>query len=87
VRSLVLDEVAQKEQVEVSDAEIDSEIKDMAGGVAEGKREEFTKLMNNPQSRRSIKNFLVRRKTVQRLVETARGQDKEPKTTQKEAAK
>jgi trigger factor len=87
VRSLVLDEVAQKEQVEVSDAEIDSEIKDMAGGVAEGKREEFTKLMNNPQSRRSIKNFLVRRKTVQRLVEIARGQDKEPKTTQKEAAK
>jgi trigger factor len=87
VRSLVLDKVAQEEKVESSDAEIDSEIEDMAGGVAEKGREEFTKLMNSPQSRQSIKHYLVRRKTVQRLVEIAITQDTDPETTQKEAAK
>jgi len=86
MRSLVLDKVAQEEKIEASDAEIDSEIEDMADGVAENKREEFKKLMNTPQSRQSIKHFLVRRKTVQRLVEIA-SQDKDLKTTEKEAAK
>jgi trigger factor len=86
MRSLVLDKVAQEEKIEASDAEIDSEIGDMAKGVAENKREEFKKLMNTPQSHQSIKHFLVRRKTVQRLVEIA-SQDKDLKTTEKEAAK
>ena len=87
MRSLVLDKVAQEEEIEASDAEIDGEIEDMAGGVPENRREEFTKLMSTPQSRQSIEHLLVRRKTVQRLVEIARTQDTDSETTQKEAAK
>lgn len=87
MRSLVLDKVAQEEKIEASDAEIDGEIEDMAGGVPENRREEFTKLMSTPQSRQSIEHLLVRRKTVQRLVEIARTQDTDSETTQKEAAK
>jgi trigger factor len=86
VRSLVLDEVAQEEKTKASDAEIASEIEDMAKGVAEDKREEFVKLMNSPRSRQSIEHFLVRRKTIQRLVKIA-GRKKDLKTTEKEAAK
>jgi trigger factor len=87
VRSLVLDKVAREEKIEVSGAEVDSEIADMAKGLAEARSEDFTKLMNSPQSRESIEHFLVRRKTVQRLVEIAETEDKDLKTTQKEAAK
>jgi len=87
IRSLVLDKVTQEEKIEVSGTEIDSEIEDMAQGLAENRRDEFTKLMNTPQSRESIKHFLVRRKTIQRLTEIAKTQDTDLETIPKEAAK
>ena len=72
-RSLVLDKISEEEKFEISDSEIDSEIEDMTKGAAEGKGGELKKLLNTPQSRESIKQFLVRRKTIQRLVDIARG--------------
>ncbi len=74
-RSLVLNKISEGEKIEISDSEIDSEIEDMIQGAAEGKRGEFKKLLNTPQSRESIKQLLVRRKTIQRLVDIARGSD------------
>ena len=72
-RSLVLDKISEEEKFEISDSEIDGEIEDMTKGAAEGKGGELKKLLNTPQSRESIKQFLVRRKTIQRLVDIARG--------------
>jgi len=72
-RSLVLDKISEEEKFEISDSEIDGEIEDMTKGAAEGKGGELKKLLNTPQSRESIKQFLVRRKTIQRLVDTAKG--------------
>jgi len=72
LRSLVLEKVAEAEKVEVSASEIDDEIEKMvkdAGEQAEGMR----KLFNSSQAREPIKNFLVNRKTVERLVKIANG--------------
>jgi trigger factor len=78
-RSLVLGKISDEEKIEASDSEIDAEISDMVKTAVEEKRGEFEKLLNTPQSRESIRQLLVRRKTIQRLVDIA----KEPKKKQK----
>ena len=74
-RSLVLGKISEGEKIEISGSEIDSEIEDMIKGAAEGKRGELKRLLNTPQSRESIEQLLVRQKTIQRLVDIARGSD------------
>jgi len=74
-RSLVLGKISEGEKIEISGSEIDSEIEDMIKGAAEGKGGELKKLLNTPQSRESLEQLLVRRKTIQRLVDIARGSD------------
>jgi trigger factor len=71
-RSLVLGKVAEEEKIEVSDAEIDAEIESIVKGGAEN-RDELKKRLNSPQSRESISQVLLTRKTIQRLVEIAKG--------------
>ena len=71
--SLVLGKVAEEEKIEVSDAEIDAEIEEMIKNTAENK-DEFQKHLNTPQSKESIKQILITRKTIQRLVEIAKGE-------------
>jgi len=71
--SLVSEKVAQEENIKVDSSEIDAEIEDMVKGTAEDKRDKFSSFLNTPQSRESIEQLLVRRKTIQRLVEIARG--------------
>ena len=44
-------------------------------------------MLNTPQSRDSIKQYLTRQKTVDRLVAIAKDLDKTKETTDKEAAK
>jgi len=88
-RSLVLEQLSETEQVTASEADIDAEIDDMTQSTPEARREEFRKLLDNPQSRESIRQLLIRRKTVQLLTETAQGKlDSEnptEETTEKEA--
>lgn len=87
-QSLVLGKISEGEKIEISDSEIDSVIEDMIKGATEGKGEELKKLLNTPQSRESIKQLLVRRKTIQRLVDIARGSDAgSKKKRKKEGAK
>ena len=86
-RSLVLDKITHEEKIRASDSEIDAEIEETVKGVAEGKQDEFRKFLNMPQSRESIKQSLVRRETVERLLAIAKGLDSTKETTQKEAAK
>jgi len=71
--SLVLGEVTEAEKVEVSDSEIDTEIENIAKDTDEGKKDELKGFLNTPQARESIKQTLMTRKTIQRLVEIAKG--------------
>lgn len=71
--SLVLEEVTKGGKIEVSDSEIDTEIENMTKDTDEGKKDELKGFLNTPQARESIKQTLVTRKTIQRLVEIAKG--------------
>jgi trigger factor len=71
-RSLVLGKVAEEEKIEVGESEIDAEIENMLKDTTE-KKEELQKIMNTPQYRDSMKQILMTRKTVNRLVEIAKG--------------
>ena len=69
--SLMLGKVAKAEKIEISDSEIDTEIENMVKNTAEDRRDEMRKLLDAPQTRESIKQPLMMRKTVERLVEIA----------------
>jgi trigger factor len=69
-RSLVMGKIAEEEKIEVSDGEIEAEIEGMVRSATENK-DELQKFLNTPQSRESIEQLLMTRKTIQRLVEIA----------------
>jgi len=85
-QSLVLEKIAEEEKLEASDSEISAEIENMTKSATENK-DELAKFLNTPQARKSIEQVLITRKTVQRLVEIAKGSDINIKTTQKEEQK
>ena len=70
-QSLVLVRVAEAEEIEVGEAEVDAEIDNLAKSTADNK-DELQKSMNTPHSRESTKQLLIIRKTVRRLVEIAK---------------
>jgi trigger factor len=72
IRSLVLEKIAEEEKIEVSTSEIDEEIEKMAKD-ADKQAEEVRKLFNLPQARQSIEQFLISRKTMERLKQMASG--------------
>lgn len=63
-RSLVLTKIAEEEKIEVSDAEIEAEMEKLTKNTAQNKLQKL---------HQSIKQILVIRKTIQRLVEIAKG--------------
>lgn len=70
--SLMLTEVAEAEQIAVTDEEIDEEVAAMVQGAGEQK-EEMSKLFQSAAARQSLERLLVTRKTVKRLTEIASG--------------
>ena len=72
-RGLVLGKVAEEEKLEVSDSDIDTEITGMVENAAEDRKQEVEQILNAPQTRDSFKRPLLSRKTVQRIVEIAKG--------------
>jgi trigger factor len=70
--SLVLGRIAEEEKIEVTDSEISAELENIAQSATENK-DEVQKLLNSPQAHSSIEQLLTTRKTIQRLVEIARG--------------
>jgi len=70
VRSLVLGKLAESEKIEVADSDIDAEVEKMAQD-ADKQAGDVRKLFSLPQARESIKQFLIGRKAVERLVEIA----------------
>ena len=71
-RSLVLGRIVEEEKIDVSDSEVNAELEKVAQSATENK-DEVQKLLDSPQARSSIGQLLITRKTVQRLVEIARG--------------
>ncbi len=74
IRSLVLGKVAEEEKIEVGDAEVDEEIEKMTKDAGK-QAEEIRKLFSLSQARDSVKQFLIGRKTVERLVQIATGKN------------
>lgn len=85
--SLVLGEIAKKEKVKVSDSAINTEIENMTKDTDEGKKDELKGFLNTPQARESIKQMLMTRKTIQRLVEIAKGSNMSIEPIRKEEQK
>jgi len=86
IRSLVLGKIAEMEKVEVSDSEVDAEIENMIKNTTENK-DELQKVLSTPQARESIEQLLVTRKTVQLLVEIAKGSNMNVKTIKRRCKK
>ena len=78
IRSLVLGKIAEDEKITVSNPEVDAEIENMTQGDTE-RRDELQKYLNTPQFRTSIEQILITRKTIQRLIEIAKGSVAESK--------
>jgi trigger factor len=74
-RELVLDEVAEAEQIEVTPAEIEAEIREMAGDGADAAR--LRKAFARPEARERVRNMVRERKAVERLVALASGDSAE----------
>lgn len=81
--SLVLGKVAEDEKIEIADSEIDNEIENMVKGTEEKNREGMVNFLGTPQSRESIKQTLLTRKTIEHLAEIA-GNTDTPKKKGKE---
>lgn len=86
-RSLVLGKVAEDDNIEIGEDEIDIEIDNMTNEAAADKKDELKTVMNTTQVRQSIERTLVTRKTVQLLMDIARSSAKpkkaKPKTKKK----
>lgn len=72
-RSLVLTAVAEAERIEVSDAEIDAEIDRLAASSGADPAE-LRRMFDNEGGLRSVRNSLLTRKTLDRLMAIASGQ-------------
>jgi trigger factor len=70
--SLLLGKIAEVEKVAVTDADIDNRLDNMVLGVDETKKAEMRKLFDTPQTRDSIKQSLLARKTIERLADIAK---------------
>jgi trigger factor len=68
VRSLVLGKLAELEKIEADDSEIDAEVEKMAIDADKG-GDDVRKLFSLPQARESLKQFLIGRKSLERLLE------------------
>ena len=66
---LVLGKIAQEEKIEVTDSEVDAEIKTVVSNVDEASQEGTFNILNAPENRASIKNKLLNQKTMKLLVE------------------
>jgi trigger factor len=82
--SLLLGKVAEVEKIEIPESEIDSRLDNMVTGVDEAKKAEMRKLFDNPQTRASLKQSLMARKTIDRLAEIAKNTTETKKEAKEE---
>jgi trigger factor len=82
--SLLLGKVAEAEKIEVSESDIDQRLDNMVLGVDENKKAEMRKLFDNPQTRASLKQSLLARRTIECLADIARDAKKTESNTKEE---
>jgi trigger factor len=82
--SLMLDKLAAIENVQVSEEEIDFRLDNMVLGVDAEKKGEMRKLFDNPQTRASLQQTLLARKTIKRLAEIAKNTEETKKEAKEE---
>ena len=83
-RSLVLGKIAEEENVEISDDEINAEIEVITQNAAEENKTKIHEALNAPQARESIRQTLFTRKTMQLLVDIVKSPKKYRKKEKKE---
>ena len=83
-RSLVIEKLREVEKVDVSDAEVDSEIEKI---IQRAKDERVRQVFSSPQGRESLKRNLNIRKALDRLVETATVAEESTPSGEKEGGK
>lgn len=71
--SLVLGKFAEEDKIEASDAEVSAEIENMLKSTADDKKDTIRQLLDATQSRESIRQLLITRKTIERLTGMAKG--------------
>ncbi len=86
VRTLVLQEFARREGIEVDEAEIESEISQMLAGFEGAEKEAAEAVLANKESRTDLEDRLFQRKIVDRMVGIAEGRIEASKPDQTEAA-
>ncbi|MGD9143740.1 MAG: trigger factor [Dehalococcoidia bacterium] len=82
--SLVINKITQEEKIEVSEEDIDKRIDEMTQNTQEENREQLRSLFNNPETRQSVKQTLITRKTIEKLVEIAKTKPKPVKQSKEE---
>ena len=82
--SLLLGKVADVEKVEIAETDIDTRLDNMILGVEEAKKADMRKLFDNPQTRQSIRQSLMARKTIERLADIAKNTQETKKDSKEE---
>jgi trigger factor len=72
VRTLVLERIADEEDIDVDESEVDVEIDKMAKGSGE-QSEEVRRLLNLSRSRDSVKGYIKNRKAMEKLIKMVTG--------------
>jgi trigger factor len=71
-RSLVLGKLSDDEKIDIIDADIDTDIERMLTNITGQNRDDLSKSLNKTEVRDSIKQRLLARKTIDKLVEIAK---------------
>jgi trigger factor len=82
--SLLLGKVADVEKIQVAESDIDARIDSMILGVEEAKKADMRKLFDNPQTRQSIRQSQLARKTIERLADIAKNTEEASKEAKEE---
>ena len=85
VRSIVVTELKERENIDVTDEELEEELKSLPGGGQEG--EALRRFFDSPEGRQSIRRSLLTRKTLERLVEIVSQPAKKPAVKATKTAK
>lgn len=72
-RSLVIEKITEAEGIEITASEVDSEIENMIKGNEQA--EELRDILSSGQTRESMRQLQINRKTVERLLQIASGSD------------
>ncbi len=71
INTLIIDKVAEQEEIEIASAEVDNKIKEMTTSIED--KEKVRQILASPRIRETIKQSLRTEKTLDRLVQIATG--------------